>query len=159
MVRWYQSSSWGIFRAWSQRSAEHRTWKGIKTQPLQLYYVLGSWKKRSWNCTCPFAAEFVFDVICLVSEEFNDFIFMLLNNRFTLGKKKVIRHHTGTGFEYGVRVTKCDRTACTQMLIMYASLVKLNMKLTANFKLAVALESNAASERSMASPLRDFILM
>lgn len=37
--------------------------------------------------TCPLAAEFIFDIICLMSEEFNDFIFVLLNNCFTLEKK------------------------------------------------------------------------
>lgn len=35
----------------------------------------------------------------------------------------------------------------------------LKIVLTANFKLAVTLESSVASERSIASPLRDFTLM
>lgn len=34
--------------------------------------------------TCPFAAQFIFDIIRLVSEEFDDFVFVLLNYGFTL---------------------------------------------------------------------------
>lgn len=34
--------------------------------------------------TRPLAAQVVFDIFVLMSEEFNDFIFILLNNRFTL---------------------------------------------------------------------------
>lgn len=36
--------------------------------------------------TRPLAAQFIFDVLCLVSKEFNDFVFVLLNNGFTLEK-------------------------------------------------------------------------
>lgn len=124
VVRRYQSSSWGIFRAWSQRSAEQTgqktrqytvsagssvplsvpvTVSQLTLSSVQPLYTceflvhfeiwckaLGYRNKRSRMCgqhTCSLAAEFIFDVICLVGEEFNDFIFMLLNDCFTLEKK------------------------------------------------------------------------
>lgn len=34
--------------------------------------------------TCPFATQFIFDIICLVSKEFDDFVFVVLNYGFTL---------------------------------------------------------------------------
>lgn len=38
--------------------------------------------------TCPSAAQFVFDIVRLVSEEFDDFVFVLLNYGFTLEERR-----------------------------------------------------------------------
>lgn len=52
---------------------------------VKLWVKSGTLSERH---TCPLAAEFVFDIIGLMSEELNDFIFIMLNNCFTLEKKK-----------------------------------------------------------------------
>lgn len=48
--------------------------------------------------TCPFAAQFVFNVVRFVSEEFDDFILVLFHYCFTLNKKGKIHTYTTSFF-------------------------------------------------------------
>lgn len=51
-------------------------------------------KKSICTCTCSLAAEFVFDIFCLMREELDQFIFVLLSNGFALSQEIKVNHFT-----------------------------------------------------------------
>lgn len=140
----HQSSSWGIFRAWSQRSADRKPRHWIRPDGINSGKHLQQAAASKKSALRPYLS-----FCCTI------YLWHYPSRErriqwFRLRGAQQWFHTVGEGKE----LFSWERSWALSFLESCRK-----RPLTANFKLAVTLESSVASERSMASPLRGFILM